>query len=103
MELLVTIAYFCLVWLVFYKFRLMRFSMFWKFVVIGLYGAAVLTEVVVLGQTTPYSKELIVERYVIPLAPEFGGIVTRCMPSPTSPSRKASRSSAWTLHSGRTG
>jgi RND family efflux transporter MFP subunit len=76
MELLVTIAYFCLIWLIFYRFRLMRFNLFWKFVVFGLYGAAALTEVIVLGQTTPYSKELVVERFVIQLAPEFGGLVT---------------------------
>jgi len=88
MELLVTIAYFCLVWLVFYKFRLMRFSMFWKFVVFGLYGAALLTEVIVLGQTTPYSKELMVERYVIPLAPEFGGIVSEVHAEPNVPIKK---------------
>ena len=61
MELLVSIAYFCLVWLIFYRFGLMRFNLFWKFVVFGIYGAAALTEVVVLGQTTPYSKELVVE------------------------------------------
>jgi len=35
-----------------------------------------------LGQTTPYSKELIVERYVVPLAPEFGGLVKAMHVSP---------------------
>lgn len=88
MELLVTIAYFCLIWLIFYRFRLMRFNLFWKFVVFGLYGAAALTEVVVLGQTTPYSKELIVERYVIPLAPEWGGIVSEVHAKPNVPIKK---------------
>ncbi len=88
MELLVTIAYFCLVWLVFYKFRLMRFNLFWKFVVFGLYAAAALTEVIVLGQTTPYSKELIVERYVIPLAPEFGGLVAEVHAKANVPIKK---------------
>ena len=76
MELLVTIAYFCFVWLVFFKFEWLRFSLFWKFVVFGIYIAAALSEVVLLGQTTPYSKELVVERYVIPIAPEFGGLVS---------------------------
>ncbi len=88
MELLVTIAYFCLVWLIFYKLRLMRFNLFWKFVVFGLYAAAALTEVIVLGQTTPYSKELIVERYVIELAPEFGGLVTEVHAKPNIPMKK---------------
>ncbi|MEA3278006.1 MAG: efflux RND transporter periplasmic adaptor subunit [Pseudomonadota bacterium] len=88
MELLVTIAYFCLVWLIFYRLRLMRFNLFWKFVVFGLYGAAALTEVIVLGQTTPYSKELVVERMVIELAPEFGGLVTEVHAKPNVPMKK---------------
>jgi len=88
MELLVTIAYFCLVWLIFYKFRVMRFNLLWKFVVFGFYGAAVLTEVILLGQTTPYSKELVVERFVIPLAPEFGGIVSEVHAKPNVPIKK---------------
>ena len=88
MELLVTIAYLCLVWLIFYRFRLMRFNLFWKFVVFGIYGAAALTEVVVLGQTTPYSKELVVERFVIKLAPEFGGLVSEVHAKPNVPVTK---------------
>lgn len=88
MELLVTIAYFCLVWLIFFRFRLMRFNLFWKFVVFGLWCAAALTEVIVLGQTTPYSKELVVERYVIQLAPEYGGLVTEVHAKPNVPMKK---------------
>ncbi len=88
MEILVTIAYFALVWLIFYKFRLMRFNLFMKFVVFGLYFAAVLTEVLLLGQTTPYSKELMVERYVIPLAPEYGGLVTEVHARPNVPMKR---------------
>jgi len=79
---------FCLVWLIFYRFQLLRFNLFWKFVVFGLYAAAALTEVVVLGQTTPYSKELVVERYVIQLAPEFGGLVTEVHAKPNVPVAK---------------
>ncbi|MFD2111774.1 biotin/lipoyl-binding protein [Thiorhodococcus fuscus] len=88
MELLVTVAYFCLVWLIFYRFHLMRFNLFWKFVVFGLYGAAVLTEVVVLGQTTPYSKHMVVERVVVQLAPEFGGLVADVYAKPNHPMTK---------------
>lgn len=88
MELLVTIAYFCLVWLIFFRFHLLRFNLFWSFVVFGLYAGAALTEIVVLGQTTPYSKELVVERYVIQLAPEFGGLVTEVHAKPNVPVAK---------------
>ena len=85
MEILVTVAYFCLVWLIFYRFQLLRFNLFWKFVVFGLYVAAVLTEVILLGQTTPYSKELVVERVVIKLAPQFGGLVSEVHAKPNEP------------------
>jgi multidrug resistance efflux pump len=47
-----------------------------------------LTEVIMLGQTTPYSKELIVERYVIPLAPMWGGLVKEVHASPNTPLHK---------------
>ncbi|UZE96651.1 HlyD family secretion protein [Alkalimarinus alittae] len=88
MELLVTIAYFCFVWIVFFKFEWLRFSLFWKFVVFGIYIGAALSEVVLLGQTTPYSKEMVVERYVIPVAPEFGGLVTEVHASANVPIKK---------------
>lgn len=88
MELLVTIAYFCFVWLVFFKFNWLRFSLFWKFVVFGLYAAAALAEVILLGQTTPYSKELVVERYVIPIAPQYGGRVSEVHVSANVPIKK---------------
>jgi multidrug resistance efflux pump len=88
MEILVTVAYFCLVWLIFYRFRLLRLNLFWKFVVFGLYAAAALTEVILLGQTTPYSRELVVERVVIKLAPQFGGLVSEVHVKPNEPITK---------------
>jgi len=88
MEILVTVAYFCLVWMVFYRFRILRFNLFWKFIVFGLYLAALLAEVILLGQTTPYSKELVVERVVIKLAPQFGGLVSEVHVKPNEPITK---------------
>gem|GEM_PF-3195113 len=40
----------------------------------GLYAGAALTEVIALGQFTPYTKELIVESRVLQIASEYGGI-----------------------------
>jgi hypothetical protein len=94
MEILVTVAYFCLVWLIFYRFRLLRFNLFWKFVVFGLYAAAALTEVILLGQTTPYSRELVVERVVIKLAPQFGGLVSEVHVKPNEPITSGDRSAS---------
>jgi multidrug resistance efflux pump len=85
MEILVSIAYFFLVRLVFFEYKWLRFTLVWKFVVVGLYAAAALTEIIMLGQYTPYSKEMFVQRAVIQMAPEYGGIVVSVPVEPNMP------------------
>lgn len=75
MELLLTIAYYFFVRLIFIDYKLLPFNLFFKFVVCGLYLAAALTEVLLLGQFTPYSKFAFVQNYVVQMAPEYGGRV----------------------------
>ncbi len=75
MEIIVTLAYFFLVRMVFFDYKLLKFNLLWKFVVFGLYAGAAMTEIIALGQYTPYSKELLVESRVLQISPEFGGIV----------------------------
>ena len=42
MEIIVTLAYFFLVRMIFFDYKLLNFNLFWKFVVFGLYtGAAI--------------------------------------------------------------
>jgi multidrug resistance efflux pump len=88
MEIIVTLAYFFLVRMVFFDYKLIRFNLFWKFVVFGIYIAAALTEIIMLGQYTPYSKELVVESRVLQIAPEFGGIVKEVQAKANVPIRK---------------
>jgi len=88
MEILITIAYFFLVRLVFFDYKLIRFNLFWKFIVFGIYSAAVLTEIIALGQFTPYSKELVVESRVLQIGPEYGGIVKQVQAKPNVPMKK---------------
>jgi multidrug resistance efflux pump len=88
MEILVTIAYFFLVRLVFFDYKLLRFNLFWKFVVFGVYAGAALTEIIALGQFTPYTKELIVESRVLKIAPEYGGIVKKVYAKANVPMKK---------------
>ena len=88
MEILATLAYFFLVRLVFFDYKLLRFTLVWKFLVFGLYAAAALTEVILLGQYGPYSKEMIAESYVIQMAPEFGGIVKEVYVEANEPLKK---------------
>ena len=88
MELLITIAYFFLVRLIFFDFKLMKFNLFWKFVVFGLWVGAVLTEILMLGQYTPYSKEAFVQSYVVQMAPEYGGRVKEVFITSNTPIKK---------------
>jgi len=88
MEIIVTLAYFFLVRLVFFDYKLLRFNLFWKFVVFGLYAGAALTEIIALGQYTPYSKELLVESRVLQIAPEFGGLVKKVQARANVPLKK---------------
>ena len=75
MEILITIAYLFAIRLVFFDFKWLKMNLVWGLVLLGAYLSAAMTEVVFLGQYTPYSKAAFVQRYVIPMAPEFGGPV----------------------------
>jgi multidrug resistance efflux pump len=77
MEVFITIGYFFLCRLIFVDYKLLKFNMFWQFVVFGIYGLAVLTEVVGLGQFAPYSETCYVQAYVVPMAPEYGGLLKK--------------------------
>ena len=88
MELLISIAYFFLVRLVFFDYKLLRFNLFWKFMVFGIWIGALLTEVLALGQFATYSKSAFVQSYVVPIAPEWGGMVTEVYAKPNVPIKK---------------
>jgi multidrug resistance efflux pump len=75
MEILITVAYVFLIRLVFFDYKLLKFNLFWKFMAFGLWIGALLTEVILLGQFAPYSKEAFVQTYVVQMAPEYGGKV----------------------------
>ena len=85
MELLITIAYFFLVRLIFFDYKLLRFNLFWKFMVFGIWIGALLTEVLALGQFAPYSKSAFVQTYVVQMAPEWGGKVAEVYAKPNVP------------------
>jgi len=88
MELLITIAYVFLVRLIFFDFKLLRYTLFWKFVTFGLWCAAAMTEIIFLGQYAPYSKAMFVQSYVVQMAPEFGGLVTEVNVTPNEQLKK---------------
>jgi hypothetical protein len=61
LELLITIAYFFAIRLVFFDFKWLRFNLVWGLVLGGIYIGAVLIEVILLGQFTPYSKSAFIQ------------------------------------------
>ena len=75
MEILLTLAYVFLVRLVFFEYRWLPWNLFTGMLVWGLYAAAALTEIILLGQYTPYSDRVFVERPVVQMATYLGGQV----------------------------
>jgi multidrug resistance efflux pump len=88
MELLITVAYIFLVRLIFFDYKLIKYTLFWKFVTFGLWIAAALTEIIFLGQYAPYSKSMFVQSYVVQMAPEYGGLVTEVYVSQNEPVKR---------------
>ncbi|PLW95031.1 MAG: hypothetical protein C0591_11595 [Marinilabiliales bacterium] len=88
MELIITIAYYFLVRLIFFDYHLLKFTMFWQFVVFGVYGLAALTEIVGLGQYAPYTETCFVQSYVVPMAPEYGGYLKKVYVESNVPLKK---------------
>lgn len=75
MEIIVTLAYLFLVRLVFFEYRWLPWNLATGILVWGLYAGAALTEIVLLGQYTPYSDRVFVERPVVQMATYLGGQV----------------------------
>jgi multidrug resistance efflux pump len=75
MEVIITIAYYFFIRMIFVDFKLLKLNVFWWFVIFAIYIAAAMTEVVGLGQYTPYSEECYLQSYVVPMSPEYGGLL----------------------------
>jgi multidrug resistance efflux pump len=75
MEILLTLAYVFLVRMIFFDYRWLPWNLATGILVWGLYTAAALTEIVLLGQYAPYSDRVFVERPVIQMATYLGGQV----------------------------
>ncbi|MGI9315714.1 MAG: HlyD family secretion protein [bacterium] len=90
MEILITIAYVFVVRLVFFDYRWIVWNMWTGTLVFGLYAAGALAEIVLLGQYTPYSDRVFVERPVVQMATNLGGVVEEIYVKPNQPITKGS-------------
>lgn len=88
MEILLTIAYIFLVRLVFFDYRWIPWNLATGILVFGLYAGAALTEIVLLGQYTPYSDRVFVERPVVQMATYLGGQVQEVYVKPNQEVKK---------------
>jgi multidrug resistance efflux pump len=87
-EILITIAYAFLVRLVFFDYRWIPWNMATGILVFGLYFGAALTEIVLLGQYTPYSDRVFIERPVVQMATFLGGQVEEIYVKSNEPIKK---------------
>ena len=88
MEILLTIAYVFLVRLVFFEYRWLPWNMVTGILVFGIYIGAALTEIVLLGQFTPYSDKVFVQRPVVQMATYLGGEVEEVYVKPNQRVKK---------------
>lgn len=88
MEILLTLAYVFLVRLIFFERKWLPWNIATGITVWGLYAAAALTEVVLLGQYTPYSDRIFIERPVVQMATYLGGQVQDIYVKPNEPVKK---------------
>ena len=88
MEILITLAYVFLVRLVFFDYRWLPWNMWTGTVVFSLYIGAALTEIILLGQYTPYSDRVFIERPVVQMATYQGGQVEEVYVKPNQPVKK---------------
>ena len=88
MEILITLAYVFIVRLVCFEYRWIPWNMWTGTVVFSLYIAGALTEIILLGQYTPYSDRVFVERPVVQMATNLGGQVEEVYVAPNQRIKK---------------
>ncbi len=77
MEILITLAYIFLIWLIHFKFKFLKFSIWWGVFYSFLYGGAFLVDIIILGQVTPFSSNAAVDGVVLQLQPKWSGYVKK--------------------------
>jgi multidrug resistance efflux pump len=88
MEILFTIAYIFLIWLIHHFFKRFKLTLWVVIFYCALYAAAILLDVVVLGQITPYSSKTSVDSVVLQLQPKWSGYVEKVHVKSNTPIKK---------------
>ncbi|MCP4178517.1 MAG: biotin/lipoyl-binding protein [bacterium] len=77
MEILFTAAYVFLIWLIYFRHKVLKFTLTAAVIYCAIYAAAVLADVILLGQVTPYSSEASVNSSVLQLQPQWSGYLKK--------------------------
>ncbi|MBB6459620.1 HlyD family secretion protein [Flammeovirga kamogawensis] len=77
MDIAILTIYFVGTWLIFDKFKLLPNTLLTKGIRYLLPAAAIFFEIILLGLYTPDSEEVMVQKYVLQIAPEYGGQVEK--------------------------
>ena len=77
MEILFTLAYVFLIWIIHFRYKWIKFNLWVAVFYCALYAAAILLDVVVLGQVTPYSSQMSADSVVLQLQPKWGGYIKK--------------------------
>ena len=77
MEILITLSYIFLIWIVHFKLKWIKFSLWYGVFYVGLYAAALLIDIIVLGQVTPLSSEAAMDSVVLQLQPKWSGYIEK--------------------------
>ena len=82
---IMTTLYLIVVWLIFFKFKVLPFNTFWKAVVFVLGVTIVNVFLVGLGTLTPSSDQAVVSGYITEIAPQVSGRVVSVPVRPEAP------------------
>jgi multidrug resistance efflux pump len=75
MEVLFTVAYIFFIWLVHFRYKWLKFGLKAGVFYCSLYAFAILVDVILLGQVTPYAGSAAVDSVVLQLQPRWSGYI----------------------------
>ncbi|HJO94016.1 MAG TPA: efflux RND transporter periplasmic adaptor subunit [Victivallales bacterium] len=90
MEIIFTAAYVLLIWLIYFRFKFLKFTLCAAVIYCAIYAAAIMADIILLGQVTPFSSEASVDSVVLQLQPQWSGYLGKIYIDSNTPIKKGS-------------
>ena len=90
MEIIFTAAYVPLIWLIYFRFKFLKFTLCAAVIYCAIYAAAIMADIILLGQVTPFSSEASVDSVVLQLQPQWSGYLGKIYIDSNTPIKKGS-------------